>query len=183
MTWTPERITELTELWECGCPTKEIARIMRLTKNQAIGKARRLGLEKRERPTPARKQPTQRTPPTWTPERNERLTELHKAGASSEAIARDLGLRKRSVVGQLSLLGLTRRPVARPKKQEQGSVTLLRDVQKYAPLHRVHKCQYIEGEPSADDSCKCGKPAQVGWSECPDHHAICYYTPSVKRAA
>lgn len=185
MTWTDERITELTELWEANTPTNEIARIMGLTKNQVIGKAHRLELPGRPSPIirvePGRVSETPGKPPVWTPERNERLTELHKAGTSQDAIAQELGLGKRSVIGQLSRLGLTRQPNRKPhKKQEQGSVTLLKSIRQYAPVSRVHRCQYIEGEPSIDDACKCGAPVQVKSSYCPEHHAICWYMPRPK---
>lgn len=35
-------------------------------------------------------------------------------------------------------------------------------------------CQWIDGEPSRDDSCKCGKPAATGSSYCDDHLARAY---------
>lgn len=38
-------------------------------------------------------------------------------------------------------------------------------------------CQYIEGEPTADDSCKCGKPSAPGFSWCADHKAVVYQPP------
>lgn len=34
-------------------------------------------------------------------------------------------------------------------------------------------CQYIAGDPSADDSVKCGKPLRLGSSYCEAHHALC----------
>lgn len=44
-------------------------------------------------------------------------------------------------------------------------------------------CQYIKGEPSADDSCKCGKPAEPGRPYCAEHFAICYTPLPVKKQA
>jgi hypothetical protein len=35
-------------------------------------------------------------------------------------------------------------------------------------------CQWIEGEPSEDDACKCGKPAAAGRPYCPPHEARAY---------
>lgn len=32
-------------------------------------------------------------------------------------------------------------------------------------------CQWIEGEPSADDRCKCGAPRVAGSAYCPEHYA------------
>ena len=43
-TWTPERIAELTRLWEEGVTTAEIGRRIGVTKNAVIGKVHRIGL-------------------------------------------------------------------------------------------------------------------------------------------
>jgi GcrA cell cycle regulator len=41
ITWTPERVDRLTELFEEGLPTAEIGRRLGLTKNAVIGKLHR----------------------------------------------------------------------------------------------------------------------------------------------
>ncbi|MGE5268306.1 MAG: GcrA family cell cycle regulator [Thiohalocapsa sp.] len=56
-TWTPERIAELTRLWEEGVTTAEIGRRIGVTKNAVIGKVHRIGLVPRvvkEAPPPRR---------------------------------------------------------------------------------------------------------------------------------
>jgi GcrA cell cycle regulator len=50
MDWTYEQISELTRLWGEGHSASEIGRQMGLTRNQIIGKAHRLDLEKRPSP-------------------------------------------------------------------------------------------------------------------------------------
>ena len=47
------------------------------------------------------------------------------------------------------------------------------------------QCQYIAGEPSADDSCKCLAPAVPGRPYCGPHAALCYivYQPKPKAEA
>lgn len=35
----------------------------------------------------------------------------------------------------------------------------------------VHTCQWIEGEPDADESCKCGRPAIPARPYCREHEA------------
>lgn len=40
------------------------------------------------------------------------------------------------------------------------------------PPHR--RCQWIAGEPSGDDSCKCLRETEPGRSFCPTHHARAY---------
>jgi GcrA cell cycle regulator len=56
-TWTPERIDQLTLLWDEGITTAEIGRRIGVTKNAVIGKVHRLGLVPRVitvRPPPRR---------------------------------------------------------------------------------------------------------------------------------
>jgi GcrA cell cycle regulator len=52
-TWTPERVGQLTDLWNAGLPAAEIGRRMAVTKNTIIGKVHRLGLDPRIVKTPA----------------------------------------------------------------------------------------------------------------------------------
>jgi GcrA cell cycle regulator len=56
-TWTPERIEQLTLLWDEGVTTAEIGRRIGVTKNAVIGKVHRIGLVPRVitvRPAPRR---------------------------------------------------------------------------------------------------------------------------------
>jgi GcrA cell cycle regulator len=53
-TWTPERIAEVTRLWDEGLTTAEIGKLVGVTKNAVVGKAHRLGLP--PRPSPIRRQ-------------------------------------------------------------------------------------------------------------------------------
>ena len=39
---------------------------------------------------------------------------------------------------------------------------------------RFRFCQFIEAEPSASESCKCGREAKPGSSYCPEHHVRCH---------
>ncbi len=43
-TWTPERIEQLTQLWDEGVTTAEIGRRIGVSKNAVIGKVHRIGL-------------------------------------------------------------------------------------------------------------------------------------------
>lgn len=46
-TWTPERVEQLTRLWDEGLPAAEIGRRLGLTKNAVIGKVHRIALSPR----------------------------------------------------------------------------------------------------------------------------------------
>lgn len=109
---------------------------------------------------------------TWTPERNERLAELHRSGASIGTVAREVGVSERAAKSQLSALGLLR---DKPKAllmtcDSLGVIALCRD----PLLWRPKTCQYIEGRPEANDACKCGKPVLENSSYCAKHDVICW---------
>lgn len=42
------------------------------------------------------------------------------------------------------------------------------------PRSLFRTCQWIAGEPSADDACKCGAPTWPDSNYCPRHHEIAY---------
>ncbi len=58
--WTEDRVEELKKLWEQEISTAEIGKILGVTKNSVVGKAHRLGLEKRQSPI-KRKEGTTKT--------------------------------------------------------------------------------------------------------------------------
>jgi len=53
MTWNEENVTRLRELWDQGLPTAQIGKLIGFTKNAVVGKAHRIGLERR--PSPIRR--------------------------------------------------------------------------------------------------------------------------------
>ncbi len=58
MTWTDERVDELSRLWASGYSASAIGRMLGVSKNAVVGKAHRMRLE--SRPSPIRRD--QRTP-------------------------------------------------------------------------------------------------------------------------
>jgi len=53
MPWHEENIVRLKELWDQGLPTAQIGKLLGFTKNAVVGKAHRIGLERR--PSPIRR--------------------------------------------------------------------------------------------------------------------------------
>ena len=53
MPWDDENVTKLRELWDQGLPTAQIGKLLGFTKNAVVGKAHRIGLERR--PSPIRR--------------------------------------------------------------------------------------------------------------------------------
>ena len=133
----------------------------------------------------------------WSRERKELLIALWPQKMTCEAIGVQLGVSKNAVCGMARRLGLPARPnptrPGRPKKPRPESRWHRSRLQSLAigvgrrfcdvgppPKH----CQFIAGEPSADDRCKCRSPAREGSSYCDFHHALCWMTaPKLKVAA
>ena len=53
MPWDDSNVTKLRELWDQGLPTAQIGKLLGFTKNAVVGKAHRIGLERR--PSPIRR--------------------------------------------------------------------------------------------------------------------------------
>ncbi len=64
--------------------------------------------------------------------------------------------------------------------QRQNAAYMLRSQSNHA---RFKSCQYIAGEPSTDDACKCGAPTDGGGVYCADHHALCTHRPEPGKGA
>ena len=53
MPWDDNNVARLRELWDQGLPTAQIGKLLGFTKNAVVGKAHRIGLERR--PSPIRR--------------------------------------------------------------------------------------------------------------------------------
>jgi GcrA cell cycle regulator len=53
MPWDESNVSRLKELWDQGLPTAQIGKLLGFTKNAVVGKAHRIGLERR--PSPIRR--------------------------------------------------------------------------------------------------------------------------------
>ena len=53
LSWNEENVARLRELWDQGLPTAQIGKLLGFTKNAVVGKAHRIGLERR--PSPIRR--------------------------------------------------------------------------------------------------------------------------------
>lgn len=126
----------------------------------------------------------------WTPERVEVLSAQWNNNILASQIAKTLGTTKNAVIGKAHRLALPARPsplshdgtlqqrrskaLARPTAPRETIVPLKPQENEPAVLVTRHGCQWINGEPSGDNACKCGKPARSGSPYCPTHHNRCY---------
>lgn len=86
------------------------------------------------------------------------------ATASPSAVARQTRKTKRGV------RELQSQHLARQQRQQSGEAGIM--IRPWgAPQAPARTCQWIEGQPTADDGCKCGAPSAPRASYCPTHLA------------
>ena len=156
--WTGEIVASLRQLWAEGRPTAEIGRRLGVTKNAIIGKARRLGLERR--PSPIRKNGarTPRLPPA------PRLADIMPTTTAVTAPGTPAARSATSAAYQPKPVGL-RASVLRPSSQATS-----------APVTSKPCCWPI-GDPGTRGFRFCGGPALTGKPYCAEHCAIAYGRP------
>ena len=121
----------------------------------------------------------------WTPALIGELETLWSEGLSARLIGQRLGVSKSAVIGKSQRLGLPRRPPAVVNAKAKERIAPKRPKIPPPPPKRVENgafsprtCQFIAGEATADDSCKCGAPVyetEAGRSsDCRVHHEICW---------
>ena len=96
--------------------------------------------------------------------RNETYTQIaNRYNISANAVAGIIGRNK--MPGEKAQRGFHR------SRNLGSSVNLTSSVERL-PSVTKRSCQWISGEPSADDSCKCGEPVVVVGVYCTSHQAM-----------
>ena len=152
ITWPEEKVAELKRLWEVERLTaQEIGRRLGMSKYSIVGKARRVGCTKRASPIIRGRTPLQKKRERMLAVLN-RPVEPPPAGPAVEAAAKPP--EPKPLRGRGRWLGERKGPERRA-----------------TPGWRPKACQWIAGEPSADDACKCGEPVTPGRPYCDAHWA------------
>lgn len=121
------------------------------------------------------------------------LVDMWAACYSAGVIAKKLGRTKNAVVGKAHRMELDARespirtgttiPKPRKRRQKPEVINLAKHTMKAVSLPKVTGearrpiggiCQWIEHDPTRDDSCKCGAKPAEGSVYCPDHLARAY---------
>lgn len=143
--WTHRQDERLRGLWNTGMGCTSIAALLGKTKNAVIGRAHRMRLAGRAHPIAGHV--------TKPPEMRERRVRRIATRVPIEEPA----------------------PVPEPAVVEEAAPTTETEGGPYRPfMLPPGRCQWIAGEPSADDRCKCGQRAVPGLPYCPEHQLKAY---------
>jgi hypothetical protein len=96
---------------------------------------------------------------------DDRVLALYNSGASARAVAETMRISVNIIYGVIERarkrgVAMRTRPATARNIPASG-------------IPGARSCQYIAGEPSADDACKCGAPVAPGSSYCQEHRALC----------
>lgn len=153
--WTAAKTADLERFWLLGWSAAAIGREIGMTKSAVIGKVHRLGL-------PGRPSPIKRKAPA-----KPKLDLSQARNGGGHARRADASMPTDGDDGTAEEM-----PVARVGRWPGHAPTVLGITSfRGGGASRARTCQWIAGDPSADDACKCGKPTAPGSVYCPDHLA------------
>jgi GcrA cell cycle regulator len=153
MSWTEERIGELTRLWQAGHSASDIGKRLGISKNAVVGKAHRLKLP--SRPSPIKQNSEAKTQPAPSGP---------KAAKPQPAAEAKPSQPQRAKVRAVASNGKRRAAPVEPK-----------------PVGRGSGCLWPIGDPGDPDFHFCGADSVPGKPYCAEHAARAYITRSRER--
>lgn len=190
--WSREEIALLRRLAPTAPSISAMAKQLRRRRSSIAGKVRELGLK-----LPVRRQNGSGL--IWSPEDDERLHSGWQQGESASSIGIALGRTRDAVLCRRKRLGLPSRddpiahgieplPVPPPPPGPRRAIYSPKQAAAVTRLERIisrmrlngtgaridRSCQWIEGEASADDACKCGAEVITGSPYCLKHTLRAY---------
>jgi GcrA cell cycle regulator len=190
MDWDDDAISKLSRLWADGHSTGQIALLMRLTKNQVVGKAHRLNLD--ARPSPIRRKgdpnarmapraPRQTLPPLSGDVKldEERILGLIEQGVSKSQICRETGLGW-SIVTRISDGAPKPSPTPKPQAIRIEAKIIVKIAPNTAgssrPYGRVIECCWPVTPKGKRGWILCDDPTLPGGVYCDGHTKMAYRT-------
>ncbi|MGO1120056.1 GcrA family cell cycle regulator [Rhodovibrionaceae bacterium A322] len=196
MSWTPERVEELTNLWNAGHSASVIGKQLGVTKNAVVGKAHRLKLT--ARPSPIRRDGNQQakrraqpldvpTPPkakeveASPADKAPVVKTLVEKVADKAPVAEAIKAAPVAVAKPVSPVAKTidKEPteaVADEAEKPVRQVSLMRRRPRASTSSQV--CQWPIGDPSDPEFHFCGEPSEQGKPYCTKHCAQAYIRKS-----
>ncbi|MBT6312584.1 MAG: global cell cycle regulator GcrA-like protein [Alphaproteobacteria bacterium] len=158
MSWTPERIAKLEELWAEGLSTAEIGRRLGVSKNAVVGKAHRMKLPGRQSPIESK-----------------RKAKPAAAKAPAAAAAKPKPAAKPAAAAKPAPKKAAAK--AAPEPSPEAAKTKA-DHQKTKQKRSGPVCQWPIGDPRLPGFHFCTDEATPGKPYCEHHCSIAYNRPS-----
>ena len=151
MPWNDENVSRLRELWDQGLPTAQIGKLLGFTKNAVVGKAHRIGLERR--PSPIRRTAVK-------PDRKKaRSPVVPKLNFESQASLNKSDTNKTEY------------------QQTTSNIKFQPKTTNFFALAPKRGCEWPEGHPDEAEFHFCGKERFEDKPYCLDHCAVAYIIP------
>tara|TARA_A100001037_G_C14852523_1_gene501483 strand:+ start:130 stop:630 length:501 start_codon:yes stop_codon:yes gene_type:complete len=151
MPWNDENVNKLRELWDQGLPTAQIGKLLGFTKNAVVGKAHRIGLERR--PSPIRR----------------------------TAVKPDRKKARSPVMPKLNFEHTESKEILKNKTNEYQTNENNSKYHQYAKnlfcLQNKRGCEWPEGDPDEPGFHFCEKERFEDKPYCLDHCAVAYIIP------
>lgn len=208
MSWTPERIDELTKLWESGHSASAIGKMLGVSKNAVVGKAHRMKLQARPSPikrgeeggtsnsaASARTSARQKSASAKTARSGSAIAAAGKSAVKNEPLQTVIsaalaaksagsGTKKETTAADR---GKGAASGARSAAQAATATKTARSTPRGSVAsaaravnasRRGPKCLWPIGDPGDPDFHFCGAPALAGKPYCAEHCAKAYITRS-----
>ena len=154
--WAVDQINKLKELWNLGLTTRQIANILKISKNSVIGKAHRLHLTPRASPIKQGKKPDN-VKPVVLPEWAKTLPPLPSDAKTLPPLPSDND-------NVMQFTPPNHQPELRPKDPPK--------------LSTKRTCQWIYNSHRAKEIYWCKKPSIQGKSWCEEHYKVVFQRPT-----
>jgi len=182
MSWTDERIDELTRLWQAGHSASDIGKRMGVSKNAVVGKAHRLKLPSKlpSRPSPIKQGENGEDAQAGGATNGQPAANGNANAASAQNGGANGGGQARKKSGN----GARKRSASGGNGKANGAAAANTVVSQRAQLEQRGQrtgCLWPFGDPSEPDFHFCGAQSMPGKPYCQEHAAKAYITRSRDR--
>lgn len=177
MTWTPERVETLKQLWGAGQTAVSIGQTLGVSEKSIGAKIKRLGIQRGQH--------------DWPQDRADRLKAMWAENVSLNQIAAKLGVTRSAVLGKVARLGLARRQTFIPSRRGGGTHAPTAPTPRIVwtppadlpPSLSVSLLALEAGQcrwPDEEGATFCGHPVTPGKPYCSGHCAAAFRAPRNK---
>lgn len=158
MVWTPEKIQLLQEQWEAGLSITQIGKNLGMTRNAVVGKAHRMGLNKRPSP----------------------ILRGENSALSAPRLAPQAPRKKLADAAPKTAQARSEKPAAPSGPSRNGLAQVAAALSAAIPVSKTATCKWPIGDPRKPDFHFCEAPALEGKPYCAQHCALAFTGWDVK---